>query len=981
MRWQNAAIILGLILAGAGVITYTDLFGVLTQLTGVEATYSGDQICGSECESYINITTTYWRICFSHYNNSKYENETLFKKQSRSRTLHVNLDNIDNIISTNPEVRVDWLVPTYGKKWRPLKDGDCWDRGKINKIKLVGHKDPFQDVKWSFEMEGEANISIDPMWKGIKSFTETDKWKVNFYAEPHLTKTCFKISVENKQDGTDNFPFQSILNQTSIDINKVTVTLKEKKKEDYFVTICNICEVNRTINQSNNLTEFECNCSWLNSTCICEINQTLNITSCSECGSYQEERERWVWKDRNLVKEEKEGDKEIRNQFEEVTIQKAGNPYNPAWFELCYEFNEVPIREDGNWGSSGFMYLNSSTGVYFDFENSSWWNVSFDKKREINCSNMETDQPFVINGSSGFSIGGENQIVWTVCKGTGTALYYNNYTDYVVANDTEQLPFEVERGNGTSYNPTSVWDSNYEGVWHLPESSGDAIDSTNVLNATYKGDLPTPVDGKIGKAQSLDGTGDYAEKTTSELKNQNFTLEAWAKTSFTNPDLWAAFVSYHNLNDYYGYIFRIAPEGWGFHRETCICLVGNSGSILAGTDIVRGTSITDDTWHYVVATNDGTTLKVYVDGASPHTGTSGTSIWDTTMYLDIGATYGDGTGSSDYPGLLDEVRVSDSCRSDDWINASYKNAIGTAGYGMLGSEEAGGDATAPTYSDNSTNSTLAGASTLFSLKWEDETGLSGYIFSFCNGTWNGSACVGDTDYSSNTCSAIWGSDCGTTCDTPEPNNTYDDCANCDYEDERINEIYLNATKVKYGDEIAVICEYYTTETTNDEIYVYYRNSSSGTWVQKASGSSSGSGSTVRNWTQVNITADNIIGEHQVRCIIDFQGEDDECGGAAYFDNDDSNFTVVSEGWVNDSWVAMGGVLNWSNVTKSVNSTVGANISWIVYANDTSDNWNTSDTYSYTTTSAAGEAEAARWDLIETGTTIGGNSLIRIGGDI
>ncbi|NOR84865.1 hypothetical protein GQ473_02000, partial [archaeon] len=44
------------------------------------------------------------------------------------------------------------------------------------------------------------------------------------------------------------------------------------------------------------------------------------------------------------------------------------------------------------------------------------------------------------------------------------------------------------------------------------------------------------------------------------------------------------------------------------------------------------------------------------------------------------------------------------------------------------------DSTAPTYSDNSTNTTLVGSSTLFVLKWEDATNLSGYIFSFDNGT-------------------------------------------------------------------------------------------------------------------------------------------------------------------------------------------------------------------------------------------------------
>jgi len=40
---------------------------------------------------------------------------------------------------------------------------------------------------------------------------------------------------------------------------------------------------------------------------------------------------------------------------------------------------------------------------------------------------------------------------------------------------------------------------------------------------------------------------------------------------------------------------------------------------------------------------------------------------------------------------------------------------------------------------------------------------------------------------------------------------------------------------------------------------------------------------------------------------------------------------------------------WSNVTKVVNSTVGSTIRWQVYANDTSNNWNKTNVYSYATT--------------------------------
>ena len=163
MRWQQAAVILSLIMVSMGTVTYTDIFGVLFQLTGMTTTDSGDSmVVNGVGTAYINVTTSYWRICFAGYDDTKYENETLFKKVSRGRTLHVNLDHVDNVISTEPRIEVDWLVPARGKgNWRDIKDGDCWDRGKTNKIKLVGHNIT-KTVKWSF-VTGDL-VDIDPYW-------------------------------------------------------------------------------------------------------------------------------------------------------------------------------------------------------------------------------------------------------------------------------------------------------------------------------------------------------------------------------------------------------------------------------------------------------------------------------------------------------------------------------------------------------------------------------------------------------------------------------------------------------------------------------------------------------------------------------------------------------------------------------------------------------------------------------------------------
>jgi len=44
-------------------------------------------------------------------------------------------------------------------------------------------------------------------------------------------------------------------------------------------------------------------------------------------------------------------------------------------------------------------------------------------------------------------------------------------------------------------------------------------------------------------------------------------------------------------------------------------------------------------------------------------------------------------------------------------------------------------------------------------------------------------------------------------------------------------------------------------------------------------------------------------------------------------------------WVNGTWTPMSGAVNWSNVTKTINSIQGIVVQWRVWANDTSNNWN------------------------------------------
>ena len=127
-----------------GGIGFFSLIGLIVLLTGVSVEFTGDIECAEECISYVNVTSTYWRICFA--------------------------DDF-NLVQTNPDVEVDVYVPARGKgNWRlfdPTKD--CIDRKNKynvlpNRFRIVGHKAPGQTVKWSVD-----RFDVDPVWIGIES--------------------------------------------------------------------------------------------------------------------------------------------------------------------------------------------------------------------------------------------------------------------------------------------------------------------------------------------------------------------------------------------------------------------------------------------------------------------------------------------------------------------------------------------------------------------------------------------------------------------------------------------------------------------------------------------------------------------------------------------------------------------------------------------------------------------------------------------
>jgi len=541
-----------------------------------------------------------------------------------------------------------------------------------------------------------------------------------------------------------------------------------------------------------------------------------------------------------------------------------------------------------------------SDGVSYEKVDWAWWNASYAYRNQINCTLMADNVPLVINGSSGFTLGGYNQIVWTYCRGNNTYLYYNNYSNYVVANETTQLPMEIEFGNMTSYTPTSVWDSNYKAVYHMNGTSTTINDSTsNGKNGTkLASGEPAEVNGKIGKAQSGDGSNDYISLGTASAMRQS---------SAITYDFWA----------YYNGVGGNSPMGVGGQGGQ-----GYGGVLVYPTTFYyhwTPTTPASDTalnssgswgssWHHFVFTMNYATgsYAMYVDGVAKTTSiTQAVSSYAPTTYFSEGRTdYLNAryvNSLSYWNGSLDEIRISNTPRSATYINQTYQNAMGTLGFGTLSSEENHAPVMVSSRISSVTNTTADNLTGYCNATDIAEHNVSYYYNWYKNGGLNTSG-VTSQNYT---------------------------------QSQEINIANLSSGNLSVGQNWSLSC------IANDLTYNSTVLSSVNTTIIQGA---------VPDLTAPNWSSNSTNSTLAQQAVSHRLYWNDSIGLKNYifsFDNGTGTF-------VNDSVVTFTGTSNWSNVTKVVNSTVGSTIRWCVYANDTSDNMNSSSCaspFTYTTTSA------------------------------
>ena len=220
----------------------------------------------------------------------------------------------------------------------------------------------------------------------------------------------------------------------------------------------------------------------------------------------------------------------------------------------------------------------------------------------------------------------------------------------------------------------ATWNSNYRGVWHM-QSANAADSTTNGYNGTAAAGV-SQVSGLIGSANSFDGINGSITVTTPDLYNgsEDLTIEFWANAAATQLA--------HEYPDIIDYGHATAPGNKNFVIQGAQIPSLDFGCFFKCTDgwAIGGTiTLIGGQWMHVTVTKAGTTYKTFINGIEKSSGVSyGFIDKDITRNL----CFGNNVDNPDrlFTGSLDEMRVSNTGRSSNWVWATWFNTASNANF-------------------------------------------------------------------------------------------------------------------------------------------------------------------------------------------------------------------------------------------------------------------------------------------------------------
>ena len=262
-------------------------------------------------------------------------------------------------------------------------------------------------------------------------------------------------------------------------------------------------------------------------------------------------------------------------------------------------------------------------------------------------------------------------VAWVQCGVNSGA----DVTFYMVYGDSG-VTISQEDVNGT-------WDANFEGVWHLGEPSGTLHDSTSNGNDLTSTNSPTyGAAGQIGKAVLFDDAqSEYLGRNAAVIAGYPLTMEAW----FASDDITLA-QRVVTLGDTNGKsVIRLSLYGSAVGDPIYGVAVNAVG---AGSHAITTAGYTASTWyHAATIMTNSTTNDAYLNAANK--GSDNVNI--TPAGIDnvrVGAEERTSDPAKNFfSGILDEVRISSTARTVDYLTTCHNNQSSPSTFYSVGAEQ------------------------------------------------------------------------------------------------------------------------------------------------------------------------------------------------------------------------------------------------------------------------------------------------------
>ncbi len=321
--------------------------------------------------------------------------------------------------------------------------------------------------------------------------------------------------------------------------------------------------------------------------------------------------------------------------------------------------------------------------------------VNLNEDTDIGASALSTGYDIRFTSSDGETLLKYERQDFAIATGKATGNFWVKVPSVSSSADTEIYIYYGKADATDGADPTNVWDSNYNVVFHMNDATTSTIaDSTSNGRDGTKASANNPAEatGKIGKAQSWTADSQSIGFSPGSFSDNTFTIQLIAKRTddtvrqivaggTTTPTMYQPEIQSEATND------RLSGVA---NRDNNYVNSSND-------------SFEQNIYYLIHYTVNGTANKLFINGANngSFTAANNPAAWAATIYLGIAR-----TGVANFRGIIDEFRISNVVRSDAWIKADYNSCFNTLL--SLGAEEI----------SSVTNTLIAGAGIL-SLTGED----------------------------------------------------------------------------------------------------------------------------------------------------------------------------------------------------------------------------------------------------------------------